>query len=64
MKELSDTDPMPWGMHRGKQMAEIPADYLFYLWTHGKKEDKWCPVADYIRRNKSALELEHKDGIW
>lgn len=26
--------------------------------------DKQCPVADYIRRNKSALEQEHPDGIW
>lgn len=64
MKELEDTDPMPFGMHRGEPMQDVPAKYLHYLWTNGKKEDRRCPVADYIRRNLSALQQEYKDGIW
>lgn len=43
----------------------VPADYLFWLWTEkGKKENRACEVGDYIRRNLSALEAEHPDGIW
>lgn len=64
MKELEDTDPMPFGKHRNEPMQDVPANYLHYLWTNGKKEDKRCPVADYIRRNLSALQQEYKDGIW
>lgn len=62
--ELGDTDLMPWGKYRGLTMQDIPASYFHWLWTEGKKDDKQCPVADYIRRNLSALKQEHPDGIW
>jgi hypothetical protein len=62
--ELTDTSPMPFGKYKGLPMSDVPANYLFWLWTNGKREDKTCLVADYIRRNKSALATEHKDGIW
>ena len=35
MKQLQDTDPMPWGKWKGKPMQDVPADYLFWLWTNG-----------------------------
>jgi len=63
-RELTDDDPMPWGKYRGERMEDVPAAYLLWLWNNGKKHDKQCPVADYIRRNRGALELEHPDGIW
>jgi uncharacterized protein (DUF3820 family) len=55
---------MPFGKHEGEWMQEVPASYLHYLWTNGKREDMRCPVADYIRRNLEALKKEHKDGLW
>lgn len=61
---LQDTDPMPFGRYKGQPMSDVPASYLHWLWTNGKKEDVQCRVADYIRRNLNALKLEHKDGIW
>ena len=64
MKQLQDTDPMPFGAHKGVPMQDVPAQYFHYLWTTGKEHDKQCPVADYIRRNKVALEQEYEDGIW
>lgn len=64
MKELQDTDPMPFGMHQGKPMQDVPARYLHFLWTDGFKDNKHSNVADYIRRNLSALKQEYKDGIW
>lgn len=63
-KPLEDTDPMPFGMHIGKPMSDIPASYLHWLWINGSRENKVCLVADYIRRNLDALKKEHKDGIW
>lgn len=62
--ELKDTDPMPFGKYKGQKMQDVPASYLHWLWCEGKKHEKLCPVADYIRRNKSALEQEYNDGIW
>lgn len=64
MKELGDTDLMPFGKHRGTPMQDVPASYLHYLWTNGMREDKTSAVADYIRRNLSGLKKEHPDGIW
>ena len=63
-KQLEDLSPMPFGKHKGQPMQEVPASYLHWLFTNGKKEDKNCPVADYIRRNLDALKKEHHDGIW
>ena len=64
MKELQDTDAMPFGKYKGQKMQDVPASYLHWLWTQGKEHDKQCPVADYIRRNKPLLEQEYQDGIW
>ena len=64
MSELQDTDPMPFGKYRDQLMQDVPASYLHWLWQDGKKNDKLCPVADYIRRNLSALKKEHPDGLW
>lgn len=69
MTQLRDTDKMPWGKYEGTPMCDVPADYLFWLWTNGGKagpleKRKDCQVADYIRRNLSALEQDYPDGIW
>ena len=61
---LQDTDPMPFGKHKGIPMQDVPASYLFWLWTNGLSSDKVNPVAAYIRRNLHALEKEYPDGIW
>jgi hypothetical protein len=55
---------MPFGKHKGEPMQDIPASYLHWLWVNGKQHDKFCPVADYIRRNLAALKQEYPDGIW
>lgn len=64
MKELQDTDPMPWGKYKGTPMQDVPADYLHYLWTNFGMKFKSGEVGDYILRNKAALKQEHPDGIW
>lgn len=64
MSDLSDLDPMPFGKHKGVPMQDVPADYFHWLWVNGKKEDKQCPVADYIRKSLIALKQEYRNGIW
>lgn len=61
---LTDLDSMPWGKHKGKPMMDIPVDYFHWLWLNGKHNDPSCPVADYIRRNLGALQIENPDNIW
>jgi hypothetical protein len=63
MKELQDTDPMPFGKHKGELMQDVPVSYLHWLWSNGKSQDLQCNVADYIRRNLNSLSQECKDGI-
>jgi uncharacterized protein (DUF3820 family) len=73
---LEDTDKMPFGKHSGIPMQDVPASYFHYLWTNGMsslkpygptgtlRDDNQSRVADYIRRNLSALKEEHPDGVW
>jgi hypothetical protein len=63
MDTLQDNSPMPFGKHKGEPMRDVPASYLFYLWSNGMdKEDK--PVANYIRENLDAFKMEYPDGEW
>lgn len=64
LKELQDADVMPYGKYKGEPMQDVPASYLHWLWINGKKDDKYDAVADYIRRNLTALQQENPDAIW
>ena len=62
---LTDKSLMPFGKHKGKEMLDVPASYLHWLWTNGKKDDVGsCPVANYIQENLASLKLDYPDGIW
>lgn len=62
---MQDTDRMPWGKYKDVPMQEVPASYLFWLWTErGMENEKTSRVADYIRRNLASLELDYPDGEW
>lgn len=65
MKQLQDTDKMPWGKYKDKLMQDVPASYFHYFWQEkGLKNDKQDPVADYIRRNIHAFQKENPDLLW
>lgn len=67
-KQLTDTDAMPFGKHRGELMQDVPASYFHWLWTNDRDpmslKASFDPVANYIHRNLTALKQEHPDGIW
>lgn len=70
-KKLADWDPMPFGKYGPKQgdqkfMQDVPAKYLFWLWTDSgmQNQTETSAVADYIKRNLDALEKEYPNGIW
>lgn len=68
MKQLQDTDPMPFGQYKGVPMQDVPASYMHWLWTNERDpmslKAKANPVAEYILRSMAALKDEYPDGVW
>jgi uncharacterized protein (DUF3820 family) len=54
---MEDTDLMPFGIHKGKAMANVPAHYLIWIY-----ENKKCgePVKQYVKDNLEVLKAEVK----
>lgn len=55
MPKLNDKSPMPYGKFKNVPMANIPADYLIWLYENNK-----CtyPVSVYVKENIDALRKE------
>ena len=52
---MTDNDIMPYGKYKGKKMANVPPDYLIWLYDN----DKCCDeVYDYICDNLEMLKQE------
>lgn len=49
---LHDDDEMPYGKHKGTKMANVPSDYLLWLYDNDKCSGK---VLSYIEVNLDAL---------
>lgn len=60
MKALTDLDPMPFGVHKGKPMQEVPASYLAWLNDQGCQH---AGVRGYIEDSWSAILSELPDRI-
>ena len=56
---MSDDDLMPYGLHKGKKMADVPAQYLLWLLDNNKCSGD---VHEYIIDVKDALEQEIKQN--
>jgi uncharacterized protein (DUF3820 family) len=54
---MTDNDIMPYGLHKGQNMINVPSDYLIYLYENNKAKE---PVLSYIKDNLDALKLEIK----
>jgi uncharacterized protein (DUF3820 family) len=59
MKQLEDSDLMPFGKHEGKRMDKVPASYLDWFDTEAQVTN-WNgkAVLDYIKRNRLAIDAE------
>ncbi len=55
-EKFTDESVMPWGMHSGKSMANVPARYLVSLLDSGKLS--YGPVFDYVEENLDILRYE------
>ena len=58
---MDDNSIMPWGIHEGKKMANVPSSYLLWLYENNKCNGD---VKDYIEENldviKSEVEFDKK----
>jgi len=54
---LTDESLMPFGLHKGSKMTNVPASYLMYLYDSGKCTKD---VRDYIEDNLDVLKQEIK----
>jgi hypothetical protein len=54
---LTDESKMPFGIHKGEKMANVPAGYLMYLYDNNKCTDE---VRAYIVDNIDVLKEEIK----
>ena len=57
MKTLDDNSKMPFGIHQGKAMANVPSDYLLWLYENGKT---YGALKQYIEDNLDAIKQDLK----
>lgn len=57
MTEITDTTLMPFGMHKGKAMVNVPAEYLIYAYENMNLHDN---LKTYIRKNMDVLKEQVK----
>nr|WP_319268248.1 DUF3820 family protein [uncultured Draconibacterium sp.] len=56
---LNDNSPMPYGIHKGKKMANVPDEYLKWLYKEGKCSGA---VKAYIEENADVLNIEIEES--
>jgi len=60
---MTDESIMPYGIHKGKKMADVPASYLLWLYENQKCSGE---VKAYIRENldviKGQIAYDKKKG--
>ena len=57
---MEDNSTMPFGKYKGEKMANIPPDYLIWIFENNKCS---AEVAKYIAENMDCLkqEMEHNN---
>jgi uncharacterized protein len=54
---MNDNSIMPFGVHKGKALINIPADYLKWLYDNGKC---FGELKKYIEDNADSIKVEIK----
>lgn len=53
---LTDQSLMPFGLHKGTKLANVPASYL--IWMHNSITDLRSDLKNYIKDNMDVLKAE------
>ena len=54
---MNDESIMPFGKHKGKKMADVPGDYLIWIYENDKCTGA---VKNYIEDNLEVIKVEIK----
>lgn len=54
-KPFTDRSIMPYGKHKGKMMANVPADYLLFIWENHELRG---PLKEYISENLEVIKKQ------
>ena len=52
---MTDESIMPFGKYNGEKMANVPPDYLLFIYDNGRL---FGGVAEYIKENLDVLKAE------
>lgn len=60
---MSDTDLMPFGMHKGEMMEDVPASWLMWLRDNGSEtvRNMYAEVFNYIEENMDVIQKELRE---
>jgi uncharacterized protein (DUF3820 family) len=56
--KLTDDSIMPFGKHQGKQLKEVPDEYLMWLWHENKADPIRSDLMLYIQDSFNAKDLK------
>ena len=54
---MNDESLMPFGKHKGEKMADVPANYLLWIYENNKCSGA---VKSYIEENLDVIKVEIK----
>lgn len=54
---LTEEDPIPFGMHKGTKLKDVPASYLLHFYKNSRRGD-YQLVRRYIESKKEQLEAK------
>jgi uncharacterized protein (DUF3820 family) len=57
MVRVDDSSLMPFGKYKGYKLANVPAEYLLYIYDNFQLHDN---LKEYIKMNKDVLQAEVK----
>ena len=63
MSILTDQSKMPFGMHKGKTLAEIPDSYFVYLYDDGIQGDLRVYIEESVPAVANSINKKPKDRI-
>ena len=61
-RQLHDDSPMPFGKHKDRKLADVPAGYFLWLWEQEWFQYKFPDLHTYVKQNMNVLQAEADDS--
>jgi len=57
---MNDDSIITFGMYKGNKLANVPNDYLLYIYNKGWAKDD---LKKYIKANMDSIDPSNKEGV-